>query len=54
MRAGSLILAPADGAGSQTARITTQDEIGDVSQVIVNLQTVKQIDALEHLVDLAC
>jgi hypothetical protein len=31
-----------------------QDEIRDISQVIMNLQTGKHIDALKHLADLTC
>lgn len=54
VRAGSLILAPAEERpGDKSARVAAQDEIGDVCQVLMNVQRVKQVDALQYLADLA-
>lgn len=53
VRAGSLILAPAERPGDKSARVAAQDEIGDVCQVLMNVQRVKQVDALQYLADLA-
>ena len=53
VRAGSLILAPADGGRETSRRVTAQDEIGDVGQVFMNVQLVQQIDAFKYLADLA-
>ena len=55
MRAGSLILAPADGGlEGQSSGVAAQEEVGKISQVLVNLQAVEQFDAFEHLGDLPC
>src|SRR3989338_8490302 len=39
--------------GEKSARVAAQDEIGDVCQVLMNVQRVKQVDALQYLADLA-
>jgi hypothetical protein len=55
VRAGSLILAPADGGLEASRRATAaQEEVGKISQVLVNLQAVEQFDEFEHLGDLPC
>jgi hypothetical protein len=35
------------------ASLPAQDEIGDISQVFMNIQRVQQIDMLQYLADLA-